>query len=291
MKTLLYAIVLSLIAGPGILNAQDLDAMLEEKIQSRDYAIATFKGTRIVNGHSTEIPADGDLILNIAHRFGDITRGAYDFFGIDQATMRFAFLYGIGERLGLGVGRSTQGKTFDGHVKYKIFRQSTGLKNVPVTVTWFSGMELSSLKWRVEERDKLFSSRLSYVHQLLISRKFSPALSFQLAPALIHRNLVETAGDQNDVFALGAGGRVKLGSRVSFNGEYYYLFPGETADEFYDSFSLGFDIETGGHVFQIHITNAQAMFESGFIAETRSSWTDGEIYFGFNLIRVFELKN
>jgi hypothetical protein len=131
---------------------------------------------------------------------------------------------------------------------------------------------------------------MQYAHQLLIARKFTQGISFQLTPTYIHRNLVETVDDQNDVFAIGAGGRVKITKRMAINAEYFYLLPGQTADDFYDSFSVGLDLETGGHVFQIYLTNSKGLIEEQFIPATEGSWAKGDIHIGFNIHRTFQLK-
>jgi hypothetical protein len=125
---------------------------------------------------------------------------------------------------------------------------------------------------------------------MIIARKFSDKLSLQLSPTMIHRNLVLTTEDENDVYAIGTAGRYKLTKRTALNAEYFYVLPGETADNFYNSLSVGFDIETGGHVFQLHLTNSQGMIEKFFIPANAGRWSKGDIYFGFNISRVFSLK-
>lgn len=293
MKQIIFKwfLMVALSAGiQNISNAQDLLDLLGEDEPTTEFTYATFKTTRIINGHSVENPADGVLLFMISHRFGKLNSGAYDFFGLDQATIRLGFEYGIGERLSVGIGRSSYQKAYDGFVKYKILRQSSGDRTMPLTMTWFSSMDLFSLKWQDTERKNYFSSRLSFVHQLLLARKFSDKFSLQVSPTFIHKNLVLTEADDNDTFAMGVGGRLKLTQRVSVNAEYFYLMPGSVADNFVNPLSIGFDIETGGHVFQLHFTNTQPMFERGFITETRGKWTNGDIYFGFNLSRVFTIK-
>ncbi|MCD6661179.1 MAG: DUF5777 family beta-barrel protein [Lentimicrobium sp.] len=293
MKQIIFKWFLMVALSAGIQtisNAQDLLDLLGEDEPTTEFTYATFKTTRIINGHSVENPADGVLLFMISHRFGKLNSGAYDFFGLDQATIRLGFEYGIGERLSVGIGRSSYQKAYDGFVKYKILRQSSGDRTMPLTMTWFSSMDLFSLKWQDTERKNYFSSRLSFVHQLLLARKFSDKFSLQVSPTFIHKNLVLTEADDNDTFAMGVGGRLKLTQRVSVNAEYFYLMPGSVADNFVNPLSIGFDIETGGHVFQLHFTNTQPMFERGFITETRGKWTNGDIYFGFNLSRVFTIK-
>ncbi len=293
MKQIIFKWFLMVALSAGIQtisNAQDLLDLLGEDEPTTEFTYATFKTTRIINGHSVENPADGVLLFMISHRFGKLNSGAYDFFGLDQATIRLGFEYGIGERLSVGIGRSSYQKAYDGFVKYKILRQSSGDRTMPLTMTWFSSMDLFSLKWQDTERKNYFSSRLSFVHQLLLARKFSDKFSLQVSPTFIHKNLVLTEADDNDTFAMGVGGRLKLTQRVSVNAEYFYLMPGSVANNFVNPLSIGFDIETGGHVFQLHFTNTQPMFERGFITETRGKWTNGDIYFGFNLSRVFTIK-
>ena len=273
------------------LNAQDLMDLLDEDEEETSLIEAAFKTTRIINGQSIENPDEGDLIFVISHHFGSINQGAYELWGLDQSTIRLGLEYGFFDRLALGVGRSSYQKTFDGFMKYKLLQQSAGKKAIPVSVSLFSSIALNSLKWEDIERDNYFSSRLAYTHQLLIARKFNPELSFQLTPTVVQKNLVADKSDENDLFALGAGGRFKLSSRVSFNAEYFALLSSSARDEYENSLSLGFDIETGGHVFQLFFTNSNPMFERGFITETQGNWGDGDVFFGFNITRVFTLKN
>jgi len=264
--------------------------MLKDTEPKTDYTYATFKTTRIVLGQSVENPATGTLQFLIEHDFGTLNSGAYNFWGLDVSTIRLGFEYGINDWLSVGVGRSSYEKTFDGSVKAKILRQSTGAKKMPVSVSFYGAAFLNSLKWADTSRANYFSSRMSYVAQLLIARKFSNAFSLQLTPTYIHKNLVPLKTDQNDIFAIGIGGRLKVAHRTSLNAEYFYLLPGTTADKYENSLSLGVDLETGGHVFQIRLTNAQPMFERAFITETTEKWLDGDIYLGFTVNRVFTIK-
>ncbi|MBU2649945.1 MAG: hypothetical protein KKA81_03345 [Bacteroidetes bacterium] len=283
-------LVLSMLLSIGIYAQDDLMDLFGDEPQTTDYAYATFKTTRICNGQSIENPANGNLIFIISHHFGRINTGWYEWFGLDQATIRFGFEYGINDWLAVGFGRNSLYKTFDGFTKIKLLRQSTGKRVMPISVSYFGNVAITSLKWADPDRKNYFTSRMQYVNQLLIARKFSSWLSIQLTPTFIHRNLVETKEDQNDVFAVGAGGRVKLTNRLSLNSEYFYLLPGQTADDYYNSFTIGFDIETGGHVFQIYATNSQGLIEEAFIAETTGSWGKGDIHIGFNITRTFAIK-
>jgi len=160
---------------------------------------------------------------------------------------------------------------------------------MPLSVSYYGNTAVNTLKWEDPARENYFTSRLAFVNQILIARKLNERLSLQTMPVFVHKNLVPAIADQNDSYAIGVGGRYKLTKRVSVNAEYYYLMPGKTADDNENSLSLGFDIETGGHVFQLFLTNSQPLFERGFITETQGRWNKGEIYLGFNIIRTFSL--
>jgi hypothetical protein len=269
-----------------------MDLLNKDSKPEISYATATFKSTRIMNGHSIERMPPGQLDFRISHRFGRINSGAYEFFGLDQANIHFGLEYGIMKWLMAGIGRGTYEKTFDGFAKFTLLRQSSGDRFMPVSVSLFSSAALKSARWADPSRTNYFSSRLSYVGQILIARKISQGFSLQLTPSYVHRNLVATEIDPNDLYAIGAGGRVKLTKRISLNAEYYYLANPKNymSLQVYDPLSVGFDIETGGHVFQLIFTNSVAMIEKGFIGETTGSWLKGDIHFGFNISRVFTLK-
>ncbi len=290
-KKIFLLTIAGFILACGSVAAQDDLMDLFNDDPTTEYTYATFKATRIINAQSIENPAKGNLLFIISHQFGRINEGAYEFFGLDHATMRLGFEYGITEWLAVGIGRSTRDKTYDGFLKLKLLRQSKGLKNMPLSVSYFTNMTINSLKWADPDRDNLFSSRLEYAHQLLIARKFSSSFSLQLMPTMIHRNLVKTREDQNNVFAIGAGSRLKISKRISVNLEYFYLLPGKTADDYENALSISFDIETGGHVFQVYFTNSQGMVEEYFIAKNTGSWLDGDIHFGFSINRTFDLRS
>jgi hypothetical protein len=286
----LICLVLGLL--PLSLLAQDEDdllALLGEE-ETTDYTNATFKANRIINLHSVENTAKGVLDIKISHRFGFINGGFSELFGLDQASIRIGADYGVGDRLMVGFGRSSYEKTYDGFLKYKILKQSTGAKRMPITAAFLASTTIKTIPFQNPDRENYFTSRMYYVFQGLIGRKFSESLSLQLSPTLVHRNLVRTSTESNDVFSLGAGGRIKLNKRTSFNAEYIYVFPNQLAPGYRNSLSLGFDIETGGHVFQLHFTNSTSMIEKGFITETIGNWLDGDIHFGFNVSRVFTVK-
>lgn len=254
-----------------------------------NFTTATFKGTRIISGQSVQTNAAKELVFLISHRFGTLNSGAYNLFGLDNSVIRLALEYGLTDNINVGVGRSSYQKTFDGFLKYRFLRQQDGNWQRPVTAVLFGSTALNSLRPLDPEREMMFKSRLTYTAQLLLARKFNQNLSLQLTPTFIHRNLVATRQNENNVYALGIAGRHKLTKRTSFNAEYFYLLPGNTADNFTNALSVSFDIETGGHVFQLLLSNSIGMIEKTLIAENTGQWGNGDIYFGFNISRVFDL--
>lgn len=266
---------------------EDLLSLLGDEEEETEYATAAFKTNRVINMHSLESTAPGVFDFKISHRFGMLNGGFYELFGLDNASIRIGGDFGLTERLTVGLGRSSYEKTYDGYVKYKFLRQSTGKKVMPLTAAFVATTAIKSVRWPNPDRQNYFSSRMYYSFQLILGRKFSEGFSLQVSPMLVHRNLVRTRQEANDVMAIAAAGRVKLTRRLALNAEYIYVLPGQLAPGFRNSISLGFDIETGGHVFQLHFTNSTAMIEHGFVAETSGNWLDGGVHFGFNISRVF----
>lgn len=272
--------------------SQDLLDILDtelDKDKKPDYVTATFKATRLSNGHSVETLAGGVLDVRISHRFGYLNSGIVDLFGLDQAITRLALEYGINNRLMVGIGRSSYQKEIDGFVKYKLVRQAT--KGAPISVTGFSSMMLKTSSYADPTRENYISSQMSYAFQALIARKFTESFSLQLMPSMVHYNLAPAPESNNNIYVMGAGGRLKLTKRVSMNAEYYYQLPETKYAGTTNSVALGFDIETGGHVFQFYFTNSAGIVERPFLTETTGDFFNGDIRFGFHLSRVFTLKD
>ncbi len=253
------------------------------------YVTGTFKATHVINMQTIEAPAAGALNVMIQHRFGQLNSGSYNFFGLDNASLRLGLDYGITNRLAVGIGRSSNQKTFDGYVKYKLLRQTEGPQKIPASLSLLG--TISNYTQRYPDKPYLNGNyRTAYTTQLLIARKFSSHLSVQLAPTYLHFNMVPTVNDKNDVFAIGGGARMKITNRMSINAEYNYLLPNQLVSmDLHNSFSLGWDIETGGHVFQLVFSNSQGMIETQYIGQTTGRWSKGDIFFGFNISRNFNL--
>ncbi len=288
MRPFLLFLLVALFRLPALAQG-DLLSQLENDSAAekpRAYTSATFKSTRVVTSQSTEIVSPGELDFRISHRFGRLNSGAYEAFGLDQATLRLGFEYGISPWLMAGVGRSSLGKTYDAFLKIKLLRQ-TDDGRMPVTVLYVPLIEAETVRY---PDSNYLSRRLTYTHQLIIGSKLSDKFSLQLMPALVHRNFVPD-DQKNDILAAGIGGRMRLTRRTTLNADYFHVpdASGRGAGAT-NPFSVGVDIETGGHVFQLHLTNSPSMTDGSYITRTRGDWFGGDIHFGFNISRVFTIS-
>ena len=265
----------------------DLLGSLGDEKEPRVYERNAFKSTRVITAQSIEQLSKGVLDFRILHRFGRVNSGSYEAFGFDQATIRLALDYGITDRLTVGIGRSSNKKEIDGFIKYRPIWQSND--GWPISVLITSGFVKDGTKWTDPNRENYYSSRFSYFHQILIGRKLSDAFSLQLMPTMVHRNLVLTEKDENDIISIGVGTRLKLTNRLAITAEYFRHIT-DLPIGYYDPLSVGFDIETGGHVFQLHFTNSLGMNERSYLVGTDGQWSKGDIHFGFNISRVFTLS-
>lgn len=272
--------------------AQDdlLSLVDKNEPKKKERVTNAFKSSRVINGHSIEFLGKGVLDFRILHRFGDVSTGISNLFGLDQASMRIGLDYGLLNNLTIGFGRSNVGKELDGFIKFRPVCQTTGSGSFPFSIVLVSGVTLTTQPWADTTRKNYFSSRMAFYNELIIGRKFSERFSLQLSPVFVHRNLVEQAVEENDVYALGIGARFKLSKRIAFVADYHYIAKGLDKDIYKDPLSVGFDIETGGHVFQLHFSNATGMNEKAFITNTTGDWGKGEVRFGFNLSRVFTVS-
>tara|TARA_Y100000590_G_C15659860_1_gene992176 strand:- start:699 stop:1580 length:882 start_codon:yes stop_codon:yes gene_type:complete len=282
---LLYIILITPLIGQD-----DLLDILEDASVKPVIVESSFKGTRVVNAQSLELPRPKILQFMIQHRFGSIENGFYDLFGMDYATIRFDFNYGLTERLSFGVGRSSLDKIYDIFVKTKLLRQSSGTRSFPVSVLLYSDIGIDTK--RKSENDPAvkdeYLNRLLYVNQLIIGRKFNRSLSLEILPTLIHRNLVPTNQDDHDLVSVGIAGRYKLSNRISVNADYFIPL-GDRSEDYQNSVAIGVDYETGGHVFQVMIANSQGPYEYTFIENARGNFSTGVLYLGFNISRAFTL--
>lgn len=281
--------ILLLLFFPFTLYSQDLLSEIEED-EPIDRVTSSFKNSRVINAQSLETVHEGVLDYRISHRFGRINGGGYEFFGLDQAFMRMSFEYGITPRLAVSVGRTGYEKTYDGSFKYRLLWQTQNSNKMPLSVVWYSSMSYSTFRYNNTFFEYTPDMRINYLHQMIIGKKFSDVFTLEILPTIVHRNFVQTKAEKNTVYAAAFAGRIRLSRRVALNAEYFYVLPNQLDRQFKNSLSIGFDIETGGHVFQLHFTNSTSMLDKAFITETTGDWLNGDIHFGFNISRVFTIK-
>ena len=285
-----------IISSAFTLSAQDIDpmALLQGLAETPkdEPVIATFKATRVINQQTIEVGGTRSLDFRIHHHFGPFNSGAYDFWGIDGgASIRLGLEYSYNGRLQFGLGRTSYEKQIDGFLKYRLLRQ-TKSGSMPISVTLFSGAYRNGIKGlQISGVDKFkyASDRLSFVQQIIIARKIDDKLSIQITPTMVHYNLVENLSDQNDAYFLGIAGRYKISNRTAITYEYGAKLLNYSESKYYDSMGIGLDIETGGHVFQMFLTNSFGMTENQTFARTNSSWADRGFRLGFNVSRMFTL--
>jgi hypothetical protein len=289
MKKILLSAIAAFALNHSLMAQEDLLNMMNSEPAKPEPVMATFKTTRILNGQSIEQVAAKHLDFRINHRFNKISDGFENFWGLDGARIRLSLEYGINDWAMVGIGRNNAGlKAWDYFGKFRILRQTKD-NSMPLSLSFLGTAAVNIVK---TDKTKSLTDRTTYTWQLLLAKKFSDGISLQLSPGIIHRNQRETPEQANDLFNLGMGGRFKISKRVSFNLEYFLRANAEkySTQELYNTFSFGFDIETGGHVFQLHVTNSSGLIEKDFMGGTSNRWSKGDILYGFNVSRVFSLK-
>lgn len=285
MKRLL---IISLFMIPcNLAKGQDMLSGLADSMAISEKVTGAFKSTRVINAHSIEMLSKRNLDFRIMHRFGFVSDGIKQLFGLDAASMRMSFDYGITNNLTLGIGRSTFRKELDAFVKTRILQQTKGENSIPVSIVLAAGTTVWTEPVFTPEKAS-FSDRSAYYFQFIAGRKFNSAFSLQISPIIVHSNKPLSQEDDKTIFALGGGGRFKLSKRTALTFDYHHPF-GHQNTSFTDPLSIGVDIETGGHVFQLQFSNATGMNERAFITQTTGQFFEGDIRFGFNLSRMFQL--
>ena len=285
-KFLSFVLVFFAIA---FVSAQDdlLNQLNAEKSDVKEIETSAFKGLQICNMQSTKLTAKGEWYMLVSHRFGDLTNGFDNFFGLDNALTKFGGIYGVSDWLSLGASRHTYHKTYELTAKYKLANQE--ISGFPVTIVGYNTMDINSEKKDATMPGLKFNHRLAYTTQLLISRKFSDSFSLELTPIYVHKNLYDGIKDQKSTLLLGSGARYKVAKRLSVNLEYAARLnlPEESVSMYQNPLTIGLDIETGGHVFQLVLSNSQPMNDVAVYTNALGDWNGGSIYFGFNMYRVF----
>lgn len=280
MKKILPIIILLFVVKGH--SQSDLLTELDSISKEPSYTTATFKGLQIVTLQSTKMPAKQEFYFVVSHRFGSVKGGISNFFGFDDATTKIGGIYGVTDWLSVSASRHTLLKVYEAGLKYRILRQGDQFL---FDVVGYNTVDVNSFLEREEYPGLEFSNRLTYINQILVSHKFSENLSMQIASSFIHKNIYNPIIENDNQFSLGVGGRMKMTKRMSLTFEYLNNF--DSPGYYKNPLSIGLDVETGGHIFQLIFTNSQAMTESGYLTTASGDWRMGDVFFGFNLYRVF----
>lgn len=282
MRNIILQLTCLLLLGGSACAQEDLLSQLDSTQVQDTYATAAFKGLQVITLQSTKMPAKKEFYFVVSHRFGTVKGGISEFFGFDDATTKIGGIYGLTDWLAVSGSRHTLSKVYETSVKYRLARQSDLF---PFEIVGYNTLDINSLLKKDDYPKIEFSDRLTYITQLIVSRKISERLSLELVPSYIHKNLYNPEIENDNQFALGYGGRIKISKRLSVNLEYAYNF--NKPDFYKNPLSVGLDVETGGHIFQLLFTNSQSMTESGYLTSATGDWGKGDFFFGFNLYRVF----
>ena len=268
-----------------VFSQDELLNEIDTDIVNPTYTSAVFKGLKVINFESTKLVANKGFSFIVSHRFGSVKNGFQNLFGLDEAVTHLNFVYGLSENINISASRSSNQKIYEVATKFRLVNQQAG--KMPFTVVGYTSV-LANTSLDTDNLPKLeFKHRLSYVAQLLVSRKINKNLSLILSPTFFHDNYLTDDLQDNSQYGLGFGGRYKLGKRWSFNTEYGVHLNRSDNSLYKNPFSIGVDLETGGHVFQLLFTNSQSMNTNGVFGTSTGEWGESDVYFGFNLARSF----
>ncbi|SMO40854.1 DUF5777 family beta-barrel protein [Fodinibius sediminis] len=277
-KAFYIVILLQLIAVTG-LQAQ----MQRQRVAVASTVDDAFWTPTLITQPTTEhIPAR-NLNVTIMHSFGIATTDAIsNFFGFDNVqNVRLGLDMGLTNRWSVGIGRSSQLNVVDIRTKYALFQQDS-LKKMPVSISLQGDLGIIT-----QENRQPLSDDVSIASSLIFSRKFSKRFSLQILPTYAHFNRYNAIGSQN-LFALGMGMAIHLSKRYALTAEYYPVL-GEHLPGTKNAFSLGMNIQTGGHVFQLFFTSTEWHLQQFVIADNDQQFWAGDFRFGFNVNRIFGL--
>lgn len=284
MNKLIFTI-LGLFFGCFVFSQNNLlDEISSESSYKDEFEMPAFKAMKVVNNQSTKLAQKGDLYLYVGHRFGTIKGGVESLFGLDYANTKIEILYGLINQVQVGFSRESFKKTYNLHVKYGIKSQTTSF---PLSITSYNSVNLDTSLDENQYPNLNFNERYVYISQLLISRRFNDNFSFQLAPSIVKYNFLTNQFKNDFNYILNYGSRLKISKRSSFNIDYSHHLNRLNNSEEKNVLSLGIDMETGGHVFQLLFSNTQASDEAGVLTGAEGNWIKGDIFFGFNILRVF----
>jgi len=280
-----YFFVITLLFGCFTFGQNSLlNEISAESDYENTFQMPAFKAMKVVNNQSTKLAGKGDLYLYVGHRFGAIKGGIGSLFGLDYANTKIEMLYGLFSEVQVGFSRESFKKTYNLHVKYGIKKQTSSF---PVSIVGYNSINLDTSLDENVYPNLNYNERYVYISQLLVSRRFSDNFSLQLSPSVIKHNFLTTQAKTDYNYVLNTGSRLKISKRSSFNIDYSYHLNRLKNSIEKNVLSVGVDMETGGHVFQLLFSNTQASDEAGVLTGAEGDWLKGDVFFGFNILRVF----
>jgi len=285
MMNKFYFFVITLLFGCFTFGQNSLlNEISAESDYENTFQMPAFKAMKVVNNQSTKLAGKGDLYLYVGHRFGAIKGGIGSLFGLDYANTKIEMLYGLFSEVQVGFSRESFKKTYNLHVKYAIKKQTSSF---PVSIVGYNSINLDTSLDENVYPNLNYNERYVYISQLLVSRRFSDNFSLQLSPSVIKHNFLTTQAKTDYNYVLNTGSRLKISKRSSFNIDYSYHLNRLKNSIEKNVLSVGVDMETGGHVFQLLFSNTQASDEAGVLTGAEGDWLKGDVFFGFNILRVF----
>ncbi|SHH38758.1 DUF5777 family beta-barrel protein [Wenyingzhuangia marina] len=285
-----FFLVFLLLCNVSIFSQSNLLDMIDDDTDEASTEVSsTFKSYKLVNFETPKLVPKNHLNFIVAHRFGSVKNGIEDLFGLDIASTRLQFVYGLSDKINLSFSRSKFRRTYDFGAKYHIINQKKN--GFPFTI---AGHHLLGIDTSLDENllpGIRFANRLRSTHQLIMASKINDKLSVEFVPTILHDGLVELEEQDNLQYALGFGGRYLFTKRMGIVVDYGLHLNRASTSPYKNVFSIGYEIETGGHVFQLHFSNAQGMYENAFITQAAGDWSKRDFFFGFNINRIFNLKS
>ena len=263
------------------------EASEEKKVDDRPVS-STFESSMLIDNQTNIIPDKKTLEMQIQHRFGPMTNGFSDLFGIyaPGANIRMGFNYSIMDRLLVGYGLTKKNMYSDFQVKYALLRQ-TRSGRIPLSLTLYGNAAIDSRDKEVFGEGYKFIDRLSYFGQLIVSRKFANWLSLQIHGSYTHYNLV-AADTDHDKIGVGINGRIKFSPQSSIIFQYDHPISVHGKSESKPNLGFGYEVSTFTHAFQIYVGTAQGIIQQDNYMYNQNDFTKGEMMFGFTITRLWQ---
>jgi hypothetical protein len=252
-----------------------------------------FESGLLFDQQTSTIPVKNTLEFVIQHRFGTAENGISDLWGIwGVSNIRLGLNFGPMKNLMVGWGTTKYKKAQDFQVKYNILQQ-TRSNSMPVSLTLYGNWQIDCSSDDAFGVDYKFSNRYSYFTELIVTRRFTNALSVQFAPTFTHFNAVDSLVD-HDRIGLSFGARYKISPQVSFIATYDLPLKIKGITEWIPvpepaepNFCVGAEISTSTHAFHLWLGSSQGILPQEVMMTNKNNFFDGQFMLGLNVTRVW----